>query len=106
MKFVRDILSKLSYSDQELVASTIESLDYIQKQLQQRDQTTEPPASEAKAESQTTPQSKGIGETAGTKESRAKERNSSSKASRKGISKRAKSRAQGFSYCVNCERVI
>ncbi len=48
MKFVRDILSKLSYSDQELVASTIESLDYIQKQLQQRDQTTEPPASEAK----------------------------------------------------------
>jgi tetratricopeptide (TPR) repeat protein len=52
MKFVRDILSKLSYSDQETVASTIKSLDYIQNQLQQRDQTTEPPASEAKQKDQ------------------------------------------------------
>jgi hypothetical protein len=52
MKFARDILNKLPYSDQELVASTIESLYYIQEHLQQRDQTTEPPASEAKLKNQ------------------------------------------------------
>ena len=48
MKFVRDILNKLSYSDQKTVASTIESLDYIQKQLQQRDPIAEPSEGESK----------------------------------------------------------
>ena len=48
MKFARNILGKLSYSDRKTVASAIESLDYIQKQLQPRAQTTEPPVSEAK----------------------------------------------------------
>lgn len=48
MKFVRNILGKLSYPDQVIVASAIESLDYIQTQLQPRAQTTEPPASKAK----------------------------------------------------------
>jgi tetratricopeptide (TPR) repeat protein len=43
MKFVRDILKKFSYSGQEqkTIASTIESLDYIQNKLERRDQTTE-----------------------------------------------------------------
>ena len=48
MKFARDILGKLSYPDRAIAASAIESLDYIQTQLQPRAQTTEPPASKAK----------------------------------------------------------
>ena len=48
MKFVRDILGKLSYPDRAIVASAMESLDYIQTQLQPRAQTTEIPASKAK----------------------------------------------------------
>ncbi|HSL03720.1 MAG TPA: CHAT domain-containing protein [Nitrospiraceae bacterium] len=52
MKFVRDILNTLPYFDEETVATTIQSLDYIHKQLQQRNQTTEPPASESKQKDQ------------------------------------------------------
>jgi hypothetical protein len=48
MKFARNILGKLSYPDRAIVASAMESLDYIQEQLQPRAQTTEPPASKAK----------------------------------------------------------
>jgi hypothetical protein len=48
MKFARNILGKLSYPDRAMVASTIESLDYIQQHLQPRAQTTEPPTSNAK----------------------------------------------------------
>ncbi|MEO7862023.1 MAG: tetratricopeptide repeat-containing protein, partial [Nitrospirales bacterium] len=50
MKFVKDILNKISYSgqDQKMIASTIESLDYIQNKLKPPDRTAEPPASGAK----------------------------------------------------------
>jgi CHAT domain-containing protein/pimeloyl-ACP methyl ester carboxylesterase len=48
MKFVRDILNTLSYSEKGIVASTIESLDYIQKRLQQRNHTEDPSAHEPK----------------------------------------------------------
>jgi hypothetical protein len=48
MKFARDILNKLPSSDKKTVASIIESLDYIQEQLQHRDQATESPARESK----------------------------------------------------------
>ncbi len=50
MKFVRDILNKIPYSSQaqKTIASTIESLDYIQGKLQQRVSTAEPSASETK----------------------------------------------------------
>lgn len=48
MKFARDILGKLSYPDRAIVASAMESLDYIQTQLQPRVQMTEPPESKAK----------------------------------------------------------
>jgi hypothetical protein len=45
---VRDILNTLSYSEKGIVASTIESLDYIQKRLQQRNHTEDPSAHEPK----------------------------------------------------------
>lgn len=50
MKFVRDILKKIPYSSQaqKTIASTIESLDYIQGKLQHRVSTAEPSASETK----------------------------------------------------------
>ena len=50
MKFAKDILKKSSNSgqDHKMIASTIESLDYIQNKLERRDRTTEPPAGEVK----------------------------------------------------------
>ena len=48
MKFVRDILNTLPYSDRETIAATMKSLDYIQNELKPRDRTVEPPAGEAK----------------------------------------------------------
>ncbi|MEO8047785.1 MAG: CHAT domain-containing protein [Nitrospirota bacterium] len=48
MKFARNILGKLSYPDRAIVASAMESLDYIQQRLQPRAQTTEPPAIKTK----------------------------------------------------------
>jgi hypothetical protein len=48
MKFARNILGKLSYSDRETVASAIESLDYIQTQLQPHAPTAESHGSESK----------------------------------------------------------
>jgi hypothetical protein len=48
MKFVRTILNKLLGQDPKVVTPIIESLEYIEKQLQQRGQTAEPPAGEAK----------------------------------------------------------
>ena len=50
MKFVRDILKKIPYSSQaqRMIASTIESLDYIQNKLERRDRMAEPPAGKAK----------------------------------------------------------
>jgi CHAT domain-containing protein len=52
MKFARNILGKLSYSNREIVSSAIESLGYIQKQLQPREQIAVPHKSEAKQRGQ------------------------------------------------------
>ena len=47
MKFARNILGKLSYPDRAIVASAMESLDYIQQQLQPRAHMAGPAAGEA-----------------------------------------------------------
>jgi tetratricopeptide (TPR) repeat protein len=49
MKFVKDILNKISYSgqDQKMIASTIDSLEYIQSKLERRDRTAASPGGEA-----------------------------------------------------------
>jgi hypothetical protein len=48
MEFVRNILGKLPSPDRAMVASAIESLDYIHAQLRPREQAVEPAVGDAK----------------------------------------------------------
>jgi hypothetical protein len=52
MEFVRNILGKLPSPDRAMVASAIESLDYIHAQLRPREQAVEPAVGDAKRKDQ------------------------------------------------------